>query len=158
MRTPASIKRHPVHPMLITLPIGLLIFSLISDIIFLANWGPPVWRSVALYTLGGGIITALIAAIPGLIDYTWLAPGKVKNTATKHLILNLSMVAVFVVDFWIRWQNPASRGVPFTLSIVGVLILFYAGWLGADLVHEHHVTVSEEQQKPATIVDYRKAA
>ena len=34
MRTPASINGHPVHPMLVTIPIGLWIFSLAADVIY----------------------------------------------------------------------------------------------------------------------------
>ena len=42
MSSPASIKDHPIYPMLITLPIGLWVFSLVSDIIYAAGWGGPV--------------------------------------------------------------------------------------------------------------------
>src|SRR5262249_9496111 len=149
---------------LITLPIGLLIFSLVSDIISLSGWGTPAWRDVAFYTLAGGIVTALIAAVPGFIDYWSLPESKVKHTATKHMLLNLSMVAVFLADCLMRWRNPTDIGVRFALSVVGVLLLGYAGWLGADLVHQHHVTISderpgEETTRPAeTDRPYRKAA
>ena len=34
MASPASIARHPIHPMLIVLPLGLWIFSLVSDLIY----------------------------------------------------------------------------------------------------------------------------
>ena len=158
MQTPATIRKHPVHPMLVTLPIGLLIFSPISDIIFLAGWGPPIWNDVAFYTLGGGIIAALLAAIPGLIDFTSLPAGKIRSTATRHLILNLLMVAIFVIDFALRWNRPINLTIPFVLSVLGVAILFYSGWLGANLVHEHRVTISDEhkEESPAA-VDYRKA-
>ncbi len=167
MRTPATIKKHPLHPMLITLPIGLFVFSLVSDIIFLAGWGPPVWRDVAFYTLSGGLVTALIAAVPGLIDYASLPESPVKKTATKHLLLNLSMVVVFLIDFLMRFQNPLNIGMPFALSVLGVALLGYAGWLGASLVHEHGVTITDADSRDKTIrpsetdetdLDYRKAA
>src|SRR5688572_22724486 len=68
MRTPASVAGHPIHPMLIVFPVGLLIFSLVCDLISLVVTDDSVWATVALYTMVGGFIGALLAAVPGLID------------------------------------------------------------------------------------------
>ena len=65
MRTPASIPKHPIHPMLIVFPIGLWVFSLISDVIFLLREN-PLWNDIAFYTMIGGLSGALLAAIPRL--------------------------------------------------------------------------------------------
>ena len=37
MRAPASISKHPIHPILIVFPVGLWIFSLVCDLIRLAG-------------------------------------------------------------------------------------------------------------------------
>jgi uncharacterized membrane protein len=80
MGTPASIGKHPVHPMLMVFPIGLWIFSLIFDAIGLSVATPGVWFTVALYAMVGGLIGALAAAVPGLIDLViW------RSTATLSL-------------------------------------------------------------------------
>lgn len=71
MASPASIAKHPIHPVLVALPIGLWIFSLVSDVIYLTKWGGPVWNDVAFYTMAGGFGSALLAAVPGLIDLLW---------------------------------------------------------------------------------------
>src|SRR5213595_3332229 len=52
---PASFKGHPSHPILVAFPIGLWIFSIVSDLIFKFGYGGPVWNDVAFYTLAGGI-------------------------------------------------------------------------------------------------------
>src|SRR5438874_12634256 len=65
MSSPASFKDHPLHPVIIPLPIGLWIFSLISDLIFKLGYGGPVWNDVAFYTLSCRISGALIDALPG---------------------------------------------------------------------------------------------
>src|SRR5439155_1300719 len=62
MRTPANIARHPIHPMLVAIPIGLWIFSLICDLVYRFGGGNPNWQVVAWYTLVGGILGALVAA------------------------------------------------------------------------------------------------
>ena len=56
MRTPASIAGHPIHPMLITIPVGLFIFSLVCDLISMRSADPAAWMLVALYTMVGGFI------------------------------------------------------------------------------------------------------
>jgi uncharacterized membrane protein len=75
MRTPASIFNHPVHPMLIVFPIGLWIFSLTCDLIRLAGGSGNAWSTVALFSMVGGLIGALLAAIPGFIDYFFYQEG-----------------------------------------------------------------------------------
>jgi len=68
MSSVASIKKHPVHPMLVAFPIGLWVFALVCDVVRAAG-GDAVWQTVAIYCIAGGIVGALLAAIPGLIDY-----------------------------------------------------------------------------------------
>jgi len=67
MASPASIEKHPIHPMLVALPIGLWIFALVCDVVRAAG-GTSNWRSVATYCVAAGIVGALLAAVPGLID------------------------------------------------------------------------------------------
>ena len=56
MRTPANIAGHPIHPMLVTIPIGLWVFSLVCDLIAMQSADAATWNVVALYALIGGII------------------------------------------------------------------------------------------------------
>ncbi|MGZ8204157.1 MAG: DUF2231 domain-containing protein, partial [Burkholderiales bacterium] len=62
MRTPASIAKHPIHPILVPLPIGLWIFSFLCDLTFVLGSGTYVWFTVGFYTMIGGTIGGLIAA------------------------------------------------------------------------------------------------
>lgn len=141
MSSPASIKDHPIHPMLIPLPIGLLVFSFISDVIYLMRWGGPLWNDIAFYTMLGGIVGALLAAIPGFIDYLSITDPKTKRTGTKHLIANLVVVALYVVNAMMRSTAPDSGLSPFVLSCIGIVLLGYAGWKGGDMVYEHGMAV-----------------
>lgn len=140
MRTPANIAKHPIHPMLVPIPIGLWIFSLVCDLIALAGYS-GAWPTVALYTMVGGIVGALIAALPGLIDLLSLPPGP-RKTAVAHMTINLAVVALYVINSWLRWPDPASfRGAPLWLSILGVGLLAISGWLGGKMVYVHGVAV-----------------
>src|SRR6266508_187114 len=101
MRTPANIAKHPIHPMLVAIPIGLWIFSLVCDLIYRFGSLNPNWELVARYTMVAGIVGALIAAVPGFIDMLSL-PWGVKRVALIHMSINLTIVALYVVNAWLR--------------------------------------------------------
>ena len=143
MRTPASISKHPIHPMLVTIPIGLWIFSLVCDLIRIAGNSDPVWPTMAWYTMAGGVVGALLAAIPGLIDLLSLEPGP-RKTALAHMVINLTVVAMYVVNVWLRWNNPADLQAAFWLSLAAIGLLVISGWLGGKMVYVHGVAVDTE--------------
>ena len=147
MRTPASIAGHPIHPMLVPLPIGLWIFSLVCDLIAAGGNSNPAWHTVALYTMGGGIVGALLAAVFGLIDLLSLPPGP-RRTALIHMGINLVVVALYLINFGMRYSDPAKGGITLGLSIVAIGLLVISGWLGGKMVYEHGIGVSTVPQAP----------
>ena len=108
MSLPASIKDHPVHPMLITLPIGLWVFSIVSDLIFKLGYGGLSWNDVAFYTIAGGIVGALFSAVPGLIDLLSIENAKSKSIGIWHMVINLVAVVLYCVNLWLRLNRPLS--------------------------------------------------
>lgn len=140
MSSPASVAKHPIHPMLVALPIGLLIFSLVSDVIYLSGWGAIIWKDVAFYTMAGGVAGALVAAIPGLIDLLNLS-GRPKTLGIWHMIINLIVVIMFAVNLWLRLGPAPSAGLTVSLSVLGVVLLGVSGWLGGEMVYVHGVAV-----------------
>lgn len=140
MRTPASIAAHPIHPMLVPIPIGLWIFSLVCDLIHAGGSTNPAWSTVALYTMGGGIVGALLAAVPGLIDLLSLPPGP-RKTALTHMAINLTVVALYVINFWMRLGSPGQPGKLVWLSVIGIGLLVISGWLGGKMVYVHGIAV-----------------
>jgi uncharacterized membrane protein len=139
MTTRVSIAGHPVHAMLVPIPIGLWIFSLIADFVFIST-GDPRWAATAFFTLGGGIIGALLAALPGLVDLIGLRDSRAQRIGVYHLVLNLATVAVQAVNFWLRMDEGGSDVLPRAISIVAVAALLASGWLGGHLVHVLGVT------------------
>lgn len=141
MRTPASVAGHPLHAMLIVFPVGLLIFSLICDLISLSSANPATWATVALYAMVGGFIGALVVAVPGLIDLLSLADPAIKKIAVTHMSINLVVVVLYAVNIWLRLGGAGNTGTPLILSIVAILALAVSGWLGGEMVHRHGVGV-----------------
>jgi uncharacterized membrane protein len=144
MRTPARISSHPIHPMLIPFPIGLLIFSLVCDLLSLGSNDPGTWATVAFYSMVGGFIGALVAAIPAVIDLLSLAERRVKKIALTHMAINLVAVTLYAVNIALRVTRGDNHGVPLLLSVAAVVLLGISGWLGGEMVYAHGVGVDSE--------------
>jgi len=142
MRTPASIAGHPIHPMLVSIPIGLWIFSFACDLTFVLGSGASLWYTLSFWTMIGGIAGAIVAAIPGTIDMLSLK-GATKKIALTHMAINLSVVLLYAVNLGMRIGGDAVAGVPLVLSIVSVSMLAVSGWLGGHMVYVHRVGVDE---------------
>lgn len=147
MASPASVKRHPIHPMLVPLPIGLWIFSLVCDLVYLFGGRNTFWTDMAFYTMAGGIVGALMAAIPGLIDFLSLSEPRVRKIGATHMIINLIIVALFAGNLWLRMGSAPGASLPIGLSVVGIVLLLVSGWLGGELIYVHGVSV-EPQHAP----------
>jgi uncharacterized membrane protein len=144
MRTPASISGHPIHPMLVPIAIGCWLFSFAADLICLKTGAAQPWQMLAYYTMIGGIVGALVAAVPGLIDLLSLPPGPIKRTAITHMAINLTVVALYVCNAFMRNGSPQDLKVPMILSTIAILLLLVSGWLGGKMVYEAGVGVSTE--------------
>jgi len=150
MQTPASTKNHPWHPILVTMPIGLWIFSLFSDLAAYFHWGGPAWRDVAYYTLAGGIVTALIAAVPGFIDLMSIHESKLKRIGLFHMVINLVIVGLYIVNLLLRRGGATDSTLPMILSAIAVVLLGISGWLGGELVHSYGVSVADRSPEHKT--------
>lgn len=139
MATPASFKGHPIHTILVPLPIGLWIFALVADVAALA-FGGGQWRAVAYYCIGGGVVGALLAAVPGLVDLLSMRDPVVRGIGIRHMVLNLAAVAVFALNFFLR-SRAADHAGPWWLTLVGVGLIGLSGWLGGEMVYRHGVGV-----------------
>jgi len=149
MKTPARFLGHPLHPILIPFPLGLWTFSLIADLIYYFGSHDYLWVNVAFYTLFGGLIGAVLAAIPGIIDYFSIRDRKVASIAAWHARCNLMALLVFGASLYLRTDSGArivngSLTIPVLLSFLGVLLISVSGWLGGELVFKHHVGVAPQ--------------
>jgi uncharacterized membrane protein len=149
MSSPASIAGHPIHPMLIPFPIALWVFSLVADVIYVWR-DAPAWGWIAFYTLAGGILGAIFAAVFGIIDYFSIKDKRVSKLAAWHARINVLALLLFATSFYLRTGSGAplvggSLTIPLVLSIVGVLSVTVSGWLGGELVFKHGVAVNPQR-------------
>lgn len=140
---------HPFHPVLVTLPIGSWVSSLVFDIaskVHSQREGSLTYGAQWLITIG--VITAIVAALFGLMDLMTIPRGTpARRTGLTHMTLNLVTVAVFVVDWLVRHSH-GYRDVPtlgIMLTVIALLLLSVSGWLGGKLAYRYGVRVADEQ-------------
>jgi uncharacterized membrane protein len=154
MQSKFSIRGHPFHPILVTIPIGLFTWAFAADVIYLLTDKNKMWYDISLYSGGFGVIAALAAALPGFGDYFTMAiKSRIAAMATAHMLLNLALVGVFGGAFLLQMDNGALTGGNLTLLIalhaVGMALLGASGVLGGEMVYRHHLAVVPSEGEAA---------
>ena len=129
--------------MLIPFPIAFLVGGTVAEAV---GWfrGASAWSTSALYLLAAGVVTALVAAVPGVIDYLYTVPPESsgRKRASYHALANLSAVALFVVALATKWLTPATpAALILVVELLGTVLLIMGGWMGGTLVHRNFIGV-----------------
>lgn len=142
MESRAKIFGHPVHQILIVFPLGLLSTTVVFDGLRLVT-GDKKWSEASYRVLGAGIVSAMVAAPFGLIDWIAIPQGtRAKRVGMLHGLGNLAVAGLFGASWLLRRGNPARRVVlPGILSAMGGALAGVTGWLGGELVSTHGIGV-----------------
>lgn len=128
---------HPVHPMLIVFPLGLLATAVVFDILYLAFDNTDL--AVASYwMIIAGILGGLLAAVFGFIDWLTIPAGtRAKSVGLTHGVGNFIVVLLFTISWFMRMNTTGH--IPTTLALVlsfaGAILATFTGWLGGELVY-----------------------
>jgi uncharacterized membrane protein len=141
---------HPLHPVLVTVPIGAWVASLVFDLAARSTDDEAVFAEGAYWLIGLGIVGAVLAALFGLLDLVAIPRGtRAFKTGLTHMTLNLIVVALFVVDFAVRraegYEEVSTLGL--VLSLVALALLGVSGWLGGKLAYRYGVRVADEDSQ-----------
>ncbi len=145
MESRTKLFGHPIHPMLIVFPLGLLIMSVIFDILHCIT-GNSTFSTVAYYDIAAGIIGGLLAAIFGFLDWLAIPQGtRAKSVGATHGIGNVMVVLLFVVSWLIRNGNSGHQPDTwaFVMSVVAILIGAVTAWLGGEMVYRLRMAVDD---------------
>jgi nitrite reductase/ring-hydroxylating ferredoxin subunit/uncharacterized membrane protein len=142
MKSKAHFKSHPLHPILVAFPIAFFIGAPVFDLLSVINDNNSFWQT-GYYLSIAGIIGAIIAAVPGAIDYFFTVPPKssAKKRATQHALINLSNVALFAFAVYYRRTTGADTTIVLAIELTGVVLLSIAGWMGGTLVHRNQIGI-----------------
>jgi len=143
LHSTAAIARHPIHPMLVPLPIVCFVGTLLAD---LAYWGTAniMWADFAAWLVSAGVILGLLAAIAGAVDFFGNRLIRAQAPAWPHAIGNVVAMILAIINMFIHTHDGWTAVVPWglVLSALTVLILLFTGWLGGALVYRHRVGVA----------------
>lgn len=145
---------HPLHPILVTVPIGAWVASLVFDISSHVVDRPGFLTQGSEWLIGIGVLGAVLAASAGLLDLTVIPSGTPAfRVALLHMTLNLTITAAYVAGF--AWRHGTySDGHPvgagqLALSAVSLAALAVSGYLGGKLAYRYGVRVADEQTQAA---------
>jgi uncharacterized membrane protein len=135
MESRIKVAGHPLHPMLIVFPLGLLATAVAFDIASLVSKSTE-WFNISFWMIAAGIIGGLLAALPGLVDWVAIPSGtRAKTIGLWHGAGNVIVVLLFAISWFIRRANnnePTSGAL--VLSFLAVVLALVTGWLGGELV------------------------
>lgn len=140
---------HPFHPLLVTVPIGSWVASLVFDIASYVVDRPDFLVEASRWLVAIGVLGALAAATVGFLDFFTLTSGTAAHrTALVHLGINLTVTVAYALNFWWRQEtaldgDPVSAG-PLILSIISLAALGVSGYLGGKLAYHYGVRVADE--------------
>jgi uncharacterized membrane protein len=157
MESKAKFLGHPIHQMMIVLPLGTLVMSIVSDIIAMIT-GNNFWYQMAFYLIAAGVITGAASAVFGLVDYLAIPSGtRAKRIGAMHGIGNAIVLAMFAVSWYLRYQDPnmTPGNLAITLSLLAFGLSGATAWLGGELVDRLGVGVDDgaNLDAPSSLTD-----
>lgn len=129
--------------MLVGFPIAFWIGGFAFYIIGTRGPSQGLWTA-GFYCVIAGCITAVLAAIPGILDWLFAVPPKssAKSRGLLHGGLNTFNLLLFIYCAY-RLGSPSTPpdGLTLILMGAGIAVLGIAGWLGGTLVFLNQIGV-----------------
>lgn len=144
MRSRANVASHPVHPMLVALPIGLWVGGFIFDLLSVLA-GNPLLAAAGFYALIAGCVGAVLAAVPGVVDLFSTVPQRSSARTRGYIHGSVNTVALLIF-IYAAWRQGGPSSLPDNITVIaeflGVLAIGYSGWLGGTLVYRNQIGVN----------------
>jgi uncharacterized membrane protein len=144
MESRAKLFGHPIHQMLIVFPLGLLATAVAFDVVALAR-SQGYWSELAFWMIAAGVVTGLLAAPFGFIDWLAIPSGtRAKRIGAVHGLGNVLIVLLFATSWLMRRDAPAApEQAALALSFLAGGAALITGWLGGELVDRLSVGVDD---------------
>jgi uncharacterized membrane protein/nitrite reductase/ring-hydroxylating ferredoxin subunit len=141
MKSRAHLKSHPLHPILVSFPIAFFVGAFVFDLLAYGNSREDVLNTAVWMNLAGCCM-AVVAAIPGFIDFLKAVPpeSSAKKRAATHGSINVTVLILFLIAYWLR-DDAVDHTWIIAIEGVGVVLLMVAGWMGGTLVYRNQLGV-----------------
>jgi uncharacterized membrane protein len=137
-----AIAGHPLHPLSVIFPIAFLAGALGTDF---GYWLTHdfFWARASLWLIGAGLAGGVVAALIGMSDFLQIERVRKRTAGWAHMILNVAILVLTLVNFVLRLRNPAGAILPIGLiiSLVVGTLTSVSGWFGAELSYRHKIGV-----------------
>ena len=143
-----ALFKHPLHPMLVSFPIAFLSAAFLTDLGFWRT-GDLFWAQASFWLLSLGLLTGLLAALAGMIDFFAVVPASTHTAGWLHLIINVIALALAALNVTLRVEQPAAYVLFFglILSTLTAGLLVIGGWFGGELTFRHRIGVFGGQEE-----------
>jgi uncharacterized membrane protein len=142
VQSTVAIAGHPLHPLLVTFPIAFLSGAAGAD---LGYWltGDSFWARAAIWLIGAGFISGLVAAAAGMSDFLRIDRVRKRSAGWIHMTGNITALVLTLINWVLRWNNVEGAILPIGLIISTIVasLLAIGGWFGAELIYRHKVAV-----------------
>lgn len=138
----AAIAGHPLHPMIVPLPIGLLAGAFGADLAYVAT-RDKLWARAALALTAGGVVAGAIAGSVGAVDFLSRARIRERPISWYHAGGNAAVLGLGIASIAARFRAPERAVIPtgLLLSSASAGLLLITGWLGGELVYRYRAAV-----------------
>jgi uncharacterized membrane protein len=146
-RSTARIGGHPIHPMLVPIPIACFVGTLVTDLVYWKT-ATIMWANMSAWLLTVGLVVSVLVVIAGLVDFLGDRRIRALRPAWIHGLGNALVIVLSIVNAFVHSRDAYTSVVPtgLILSAVVVLILLVTGWNGWTMVYRHGVGVRTEDR------------
>lgn len=147
-RSTASVRDHPLHAMLVPVPIVCFVATLVTDIVYWRT-AAMLWADISAWLLVIGLIFSIFAATAGLIDFFGDRRIRELRAAWVHGLGNVAALVLSIFNALIHTRDAYTSVVPsgLILSALVVVILLVTGWNGWTMVYRHGVGVRSRESE-----------
>ena len=126
---------HPIHPVLVTLPLGAWTLTSVLDLL-----GE---RRAADLCLAGGVLAAGAAAVTGSAQWNEATDHeRPRRIGVVHAMLNVTATGIYASSWLLRARG--HRGAGIATAAAGLSIVSLSGWLGGHLAYTLGVGVEQD--------------
>lgn len=153
MKSRFRLLGHPVHPMLVVLPSSIFPLLLLLDVVHFFSGHAAAW-DVGVWLAGAGVITTLVAMVPGIVDMAHIPDEtRAHRTALIHAVVGGLTLLAYAAGTFARYGAGTDRfAIAAGIDVAGVLLVTLQGWLGGELVYKHQVGVLTETEGADPVV------
>lgn len=137
-----AILGHPIHPIIVIFPVAFLSGVALTDIGYWLT-KDVFWARASVWLIGLGLLTGLLAAIIGMIDFFRIPRVQQRTAGWAHMLLNITVLVLSAVNWFLRLWQPLDIIIPvgIILSVVVASLLLVSGWYGGELTFRHKIGI-----------------